>query len=124
MGSWVYGGLDTFAPLSPQALFLRGQTNIPLQYSCLENPQGQRSLADFSPCGRKELDTTERLSTTLLFGTADIGKVINVKRFCNLCSINIFFINIIASFVFQKSINSLDASKCIVYLEFLFWHHF
>ena len=94
------------------------------QYSCLENPQGQRSLADFSPCGHKELDTTERLSTTLLFGTADIGKVINVKRFCNLCSINIFFINIIASFVFQKSINSLDASKCIVYLEFLFWHHF
>ena len=45
----------------------------PLQYSCLENPQGQRGLADFSPCGHKELDTTEQLSTTLLFGTADIG---------------------------------------------------
>ena len=29
----------------------------PLQYSCLENPQGQRSLAG------KELDTTEQLST-------------------------------------------------------------
>ena len=35
----------------------------PLQYSCLENPHGQRSLADHSPRGRKELDTTERLST-------------------------------------------------------------
>ena len=35
----------------------------PLQYSCLENPHGQRSLAGCSPWGRKELDTTERLST-------------------------------------------------------------
>ena len=35
----------------------------PLQYSCLENPHGQRSLADYSPWGRKELDMTERLST-------------------------------------------------------------
>ena len=31
----------------------------PLQYSCLENPHGQRSLADYSPRGRKELDTAE-----------------------------------------------------------------
>ena len=30
----------------------------PLQYSCLENPHGQRSLADCSPRGRKESDTT------------------------------------------------------------------
>ena len=35
----------------------------PLQYSCLENPQGQRSLASYSPWGCKELDTTEWLST-------------------------------------------------------------
>ena len=35
----------------------------PLQYSCLENPHGQRSLANCSPWGRKELDTTEQLST-------------------------------------------------------------
>ena len=34
----------------------------PLQYSCLENPHGQRSLVDYSPGGRKESDTTERLS--------------------------------------------------------------
>ena len=31
----------------------------PLQYSCLENPHGQRSLSGYSPRGRKELDTTE-----------------------------------------------------------------
>ena len=33
-----------------------------LQYSCLENPYGQRSLVGYSPGGLKELDTTERLS--------------------------------------------------------------
>ena len=31
----------------------------PLQYFCLENPHGQRSLVGYSPCGHKELDTTE-----------------------------------------------------------------
>ena len=31
----------------------------PLQHSCLENQHGQRSLAGYSPWGRKESDTTE-----------------------------------------------------------------
>ena len=31
----------------------------PLQYSCLENPHGQRSLAGYSPWGEKETDTIE-----------------------------------------------------------------
>ena len=35
----------------------------PLQYSCLENPHGQRNLAGYSPWGLKESDTTEQLST-------------------------------------------------------------
>ena len=35
----------------------------PLQYSCLENPHGLRSLAAYSPWGHKELDMTERLTT-------------------------------------------------------------
>ena len=35
----------------------------PLQYSCLENPNGQRSLAGYSLHSRNESDTTERLST-------------------------------------------------------------
>ena len=35
----------------------------PLQYSCLENPYGQRNLAGYSPWGLTELDMTERLST-------------------------------------------------------------
>ena len=34
-----------------------------LQYSCLENPHGQRSLAGYSPWSCKELDMTEQLNT-------------------------------------------------------------
>jgi len=40
-----------------------GRNSNLLQYSCLENFHGQRSLASYSPWGRKELDTTEWLST-------------------------------------------------------------
>ena len=32
----------------------------PLQYSCLEDPHGQRRVAGYSPWDRKELDMTER----------------------------------------------------------------
>ena len=40
----------------------------PLQYSCLENPHGQRSLmAGYSPRGHKESDTTGRQSTATMF---------------------------------------------------------
>ena len=31
----------------------------PLQYSCLDNPLGQRSLVGYSPWGCKELDMPE-----------------------------------------------------------------
>ena len=40
-----------------------GGHGSPLQYSCLENPHGQRSLAGYSPWGRKESDTTAWPST-------------------------------------------------------------
>ena len=33
------------------------------QYSCLENPHGQRSLLGCSPWGHKESDMAEQLST-------------------------------------------------------------
>ena len=39
-----------------------GGHGSPLQYSCLENPHGQRSLVGHSPRGHKESDTIERLS--------------------------------------------------------------
>ena len=34
----------------------------PFQYSCLEDPHGQRSLVGYSPWDHKESDTTERLT--------------------------------------------------------------
>ena len=42
-----------------------GRHGNPLQYSCLENPHGQRSLAGYSKWGLKESDTAEGLSTAL-----------------------------------------------------------
>ena len=38
---------------------LGGVRGNPLQYSCLENPHGQRSLAGYSSWGRIESDMTE-----------------------------------------------------------------
>ena len=35
----------------------------PLQYSCLENPHGPRSLVGYSPWRRRESDTTKQLYT-------------------------------------------------------------
>ena len=43
-----------------------GGHDNPLQYSCLENPHGQRSLEGYSPLGHKELDTTRDLAHTLM----------------------------------------------------------
>ena len=42
----------------------------PLQYSCLENPPGQRSLMGYSPWGCQEFDMTERLTYTHIFQQA------------------------------------------------------
>ena len=38
----------------------------PLQYSCLNNPHEQKSLASYSPWGRRESDMTEQLSAHTL----------------------------------------------------------
>ena len=41
--------------------FPGGGHGNPLQYSCLENPHGERSLVDYRLWGPKELDTTQRV---------------------------------------------------------------
>ena len=41
-----------------------GHGNL-IQYSCLENPHGQRNPAGYSLWGHKKLDMTERLSTII-----------------------------------------------------------
>ena len=40
--------------------------DLPLQYSCLENPHGQRSLTGYSPWDRKESDMSEWISTHMI----------------------------------------------------------
>ena len=40
-----------------------GGLGNPLQYSCLGNPHGERSLVGYYPWGYKESDTTKRLKT-------------------------------------------------------------
>ena len=62
MGCWLRFLLDMSLSFFPG----EGK-GYPLQYSCLENPHGQRSLADFSPWGRKESDTTEWVITIILW---------------------------------------------------------
>ena len=55
----------------------------PLQYSCLENPHGQRNLAGYRPLDSKESDTTERLSTQRVL----------LKSVCRLSSLpSLFYI--------------------------------
>ena len=54
------GELDSIPGLGRS---LVGGHGSPLQYSCLENPHGQRSLASCSPWDHKELDMTERLNS-------------------------------------------------------------
>ena len=41
-----------------------GGHGTPLQYSCLENPHGQRNLVGYSPQGCKDSDTTEVTART------------------------------------------------------------
>ena len=43
--------------------WVRPSSREEFQYSSLENPHGQRSLAGYSPWGRKESDITEQPST-------------------------------------------------------------
>ena len=54
-------GLILESGISPEGMARspEGGHGDPLQYSCLENPHGQRSLEDYSPCSHKELDTRE-----------------------------------------------------------------
>ena len=42
-----------------------GRHGNSLQYSCLENSLGERSLVDYSPWGHKDSDMTERFSLSL-----------------------------------------------------------
>ena len=47
----------------------------PLQYSCLENPYEQKSLEGYSPCGCKESEMTEWLSTAHIMLSTNLWKL-------------------------------------------------
>ena len=56
----------------------------PLQYSCLENHHGQRSLTGCSPWGCKELNRTEQLSTAQhIVALGFFGSSAGKKSTCN-----------------------------------------
>ena len=57
----------------------RGHGNT-LQYSCLENPHGQKGLAGCSPRGHKELDTTATKHSTAQIHSGPYG-------LCVLCAL-------------------------------------
>ena len=75
---------ETWGPSLGREDPLEKEVANPLQYSGLENPHGQRSLAGYSPWGRKELDMTERLSATCDI----VGQMISGS----LCIIYIFWL--------------------------------
>ena len=70
-GKWftlISGGLDSkesacdegdLGSIPGSGRSLGGGHGNPLQYSCLLNLHGQKSLADYSPWGRKQSDMTE-----------------------------------------------------------------
>ena len=58
-----------------------GAHGNPVQYSCLENSRGQRSLAGCCPWGHKESDTTEWLSTSQKYW----GKVLIFMSLAHPC---------------------------------------
>ena len=61
-----------------------GEHSNPLQYSCLKNPHGQRSLEGYSPRSLKESDMTEQRNT------AQSKKTRNVQA-CSLLSLSSLF---------------------------------
>ena len=65
--------------------FPGGGHGNPLQYSCLENPHGQRNLVGYSPRCCKESDTTERLRTLSTLNThGRWGEEISLTILCML----------------------------------------
>ena len=63
---------------------LGGGHGNPHQYSCLENPHGQRNLAGYSPQGRRESDTTEAAKQNTACGLCSLG--MGTETQLGLCS--------------------------------------
>ena len=75
-----------------------GEHGNPLQYSCLENPHGQRSLVGYSSRGHKESDTTKQLSTAAHhyavysnYSSIDYWGIFFRLAYCLLDMVHLFF---------------------------------
>ena len=91
------GDLGSIPDLASQTRIFSpgGGHSNPQQYSCLENPHGQRSLAGYNPRGLKESDTAERLSTSLLFFSPSVVSKSLQPRGCQVSlSFNIYWISL------------------------------
>ena len=91
-------GLITGLGISPG-----GGLGNPLQCSCLENPHGWRSLADYSPWCHKESDTTERLSTAQHMQKNPYSEQVIVKKLqiCNQECTKIYYLDSLFFFFFN-----------------------
>ena len=67
-----------------------GGHGSPLQYSCLENYHGQRSLAGYRPWGCKESDTIKRLSTA--HSKAMLSELLFYVTECFICRVKILLV--------------------------------
>ena len=91
------GDLDLVSGLRS---FSGGGHGNPVQYSCLKNTHGQRSLEAYSPWGHKELGMIERLST------AHSTCILGYTRATH--SALLFFINFPSPFLDHKIHNDRD----------------
>ena len=60
-GTESVGNAGDLGSMSGLGISPRGRHGNPLQYSCLENFHGQRSLEGYSPWGHKQVDTAEAI---------------------------------------------------------------
>ena len=67
-----------------------GGYGSPLQYSCLENPHGQRGLVGYSPGGRIELGTPELLTLSLFLENLSIRESEYIHSFDSFASFILF----------------------------------
>ena len=80
---------------------LEKENGNPLQYSCLESPMDRRSLVGYSPWGRKESDTTERLTSR----DKKVEKVASSSSF--KMGINVPFVCMFENVAFQSFTNQI-----------------
>ena len=86
----------------------------PLQYSCLENPWGQKNLVVYSPWGRKELDLTEQPMLSLSAGPGSCPE--NQPRTKNFRIVAVFFAaygGTFVSFLFFSFLFKLSPTHCL-----------